>query len=66
VAGPVTWGGRGRPRSPKGPRPPRPPGPERPRPPSATTEEQLAVLRMVEEGKITPGEADMLLKALGV
>ena len=66
VAGPVTWGGRGRPRSPKGPRPPRPPGAERPRPPSATAEEQLAVLRMVEEGKITPDEADMLLKALGV
>ena len=66
VAGPVTWGGRERLRSPKGPRPPRPPGAERPRPPSPTTEEQLAVLRMVEEGKITPDEADMLLQALGV
>jgi SHOCT-like domain len=58
VTGPMTGVGRERLRSPKGPRPSRPQG--------ATTEEQLAVLRMVEEGKITPDEADMLLKALGV
>jgi hypothetical protein len=66
AAGPVTWGGRERPRPPKETRPPRPSGPDRPRPTSATTEEQFAVLKMVEEGKITPDEADMLLKALGV
>ena len=66
LSGPGTWGGRERSRPPKGPKPPRPPAPDRPRPPSATTEEQLAVLKMVEEGKITADEADMLLKALGV
>jgi hypothetical protein len=39
---------------------------ERARGPNPTTEEQVAVLKMVQEGKITPDEADMLLKALGV
>jgi hypothetical protein len=66
AAGLLTWGGRERPRPPKEPKSSRSPGPERPRPASATTKEQLAVLTMVEQGKITPGEADMLLKALGV
>jgi hypothetical protein len=66
VSGEASWGGRDRPRPPKEHKPPRPPGPERPRPPSATAEEQSAVLKMVEEGKITPEEADALLKALGV
>jgi hypothetical protein len=32
----------------------------------ATTEERMKILKMVEEGKITPEEADSLLKALGV
>jgi hypothetical protein len=52
------------------PRPPRPPiPPERPRPPSSpprtSTAEQMAILQMVQEGRITPEEADTLLKALG-
>ena len=66
VSGEASWGGRERPRPPKEYKPPRPPGHERPRPPSPTAEEQIAVLKMVEEGKITPEEADTLLKALGV
>ncbi len=59
------YGRRGR--SPIPPEPPRPPSPpERPKaPPRATTEEQLAILKMVEEGRITPEEADRLLRALG-
>ena len=61
--GEVAWsrGGRG----PKSPRPPMPP--ERPKPPAAPaiTAEQMTILRLVEEGKITPEEADVLLKALG-
>jgi hypothetical protein len=67
-------GGRGRP-------PEKPEPPERPRPPrSATphdgpqaagqagggmTSEQRAVLKMLEEGRISPEEADALLRALG-
>ena len=48
--------------------PPRPGGerthtPASPPPPSL--DEQVAVLKMVEEGKISPEEADVLLKALG-
>jgi hypothetical protein len=55
------------PRGPRGPRPPRPPAPERPpSPPSPPVEEQLAILKMVEAGKITAEEAERLLKALGV
>jgi hypothetical protein len=60
------WGGSERPRPPKEPKPARPPAGQRPRGPGATTEEQVAVLKLVEEGKITPEEADALLKALGV
>lgn len=57
-------------RPPTPPPPPPPPPPERPKPserakPAATTEEQLSVLKMLEEGRITPEEADALLKALG-
>ena len=66
VSGEASWGGRERPRPPKEYKPPRPPGHERPRPPSPTAEEQIAVLKMVEEGKISPEEADTLLRALGV
>ncbi|HEY1015284.1 MAG TPA: hypothetical protein VGE07_21440, partial [Herpetosiphonaceae bacterium] len=32
---------------------------------SALTEERLAILRMVEQGKITAQEASLLLEALG-
>ncbi len=60
-------GSRGR--SGRGPTPPIPPiPPERPKPPAppaVSTAEQLAILKMVEEGRITPEEADTLLKALG-
>jgi hypothetical protein len=56
-------GGRGR----RGSRPAAPP--ERPEPPSpppsASATEQMAILKMVEDGRITPEEADSLLKALG-
>lgn len=63
--GEMEWGWpRGR--SGRGPTPPPPPPPaQRPKPPAASTEEQLAILKMVEEGRITPEEADTLLKALG-
>lgn len=66
--GETNWGwerGRGG-RASRGPMPPTPP--ERPKPPAphrASSEEQLAILKMVEEGRITPEEADTLLKALG-
>lgn len=66
MSGGVSWGGTERHRPSKEPKPPRPPVGERPRGPSITTEEQVAVLKMVEEGKITPEEADTLLRALGV
>lgn len=61
-----SYGRRGRSPMPP-PEPPRPPSPpERPKaPPRATTEEQLTILKMVEEGRITPEEADRLLRALG-
>ncbi len=57
-------------RSGRGSRGPRPPvSPERPEPPllppSASADEQMAILKMVEDGRITPEEADTLLKALG-
>lgn len=63
-----SWRGWRGPRPPIPPEPPRPP--ERPKPPeraraAATAEEQLTILKMVEEGRITPEEADALLKALG-
>jgi DUF4097 and DUF4098 domain-containing protein YvlB len=42
------------------------PGPAAPTRPAASTEEQLKILKMVENGKITPQEAGMLLEALEV
>ena len=48
---------------------PPPPPPARARgaaPPPPAADEQIAILKMVEEGRITPEEADTLLKALGV
>jgi hypothetical protein len=56
---------RGRPRPPKEPKPARPSAAERHRASSAAREEQLAVLKMVEEGKISAAEADLLLNVLG-
>ncbi len=57
----------------KGFQPPTPP--ERPKAPpatggsgrsgSTTSDEQMAILKMLEEGRITPEEADSLLRALG-
>jgi hypothetical protein len=71
--------GRGRSRSPEPPTPPRPPRPpEPPTPPKGArpagspagggpmTSEQMAVLKMLEEGRIIAEEADSLLRALGV
>jgi hypothetical protein len=57
-------------RSGRGSRGPRPPvTPEQPKPasppPGASAAEQMAILKMVEDGRITPEEADTLLKALG-
>ena len=57
-------------RSGRGSRGPRPPvTPEQPKPasppPGASAAEQMAILKMVEAGRITPEEADTLLKALG-
>ncbi len=58
-----------RPRAGRESRTPRPSAPEHARQPGTTSgpsrEEELAVLKMVEEGKITPEEADVLLRALG-
>jgi hypothetical protein len=61
--GDIGRGGRGR----RGSRPPAPserPEPPSP-PPSASATEQMTILKMVEDGRITPEEADSLLKALG-
>lgn len=48
---------------------PRSPTPDRPRPssppPGPSRDEETAVLKMLEDGTITPQEADVLLKALG-
>jgi len=57
-------------RSGRGSRGPRPPvTPEQPKPasppPGASAAEQMAILKMVEDGRITPEEADTLLQALG-
>ncbi len=56
----------------RAPRPPIPPAPPtratpsmHPSAPPPSADEQMAILKMVEEGKITPEEADVLLKALG-
>ena len=51
-----TRAGRGR-----APEPPRAPQPPR----QTTTSDQMTVLKMLEEGRITPEEADALLRALG-
>jgi Putative auto-transporter adhesin, head GIN domain/SHOCT-like domain len=53
-------GGRGR-RGSRTPVSPEPPSPS----PNASSTEQMAILKMVEDGRITPEEADALLKALG-
>jgi hypothetical protein len=66
TAGQAGWSGGGHPKPPKEPKPPRPPGGEGSRSAHGTGQELAAVLKMVEEGKITPEEADALLKALGV
>ncbi len=47
-----------------GPRPGRPPTPPRPSKAKATPEEQLKILKMVEQGIISPEEANTLLDAL--
>jgi hypothetical protein len=57
-------------RSGRGPRGSRPPvTPEQPKPasppPGASAAEQMAILKLVEDGRITPDEADTLLQALG-
>jgi hypothetical protein len=52
-------------RPPKEPKPAHPPSADRPKAPGPSAAEQVAVLRLLEEGKITPDEADLLLKALG-
>jgi hypothetical protein len=63
-----TWSRRGRSGT-VGPRAPRPHGPERPRSANVSAapsmEEQVAVMKMLAEGKISPEEADVLLSALG-
>ncbi|KAA3665037.1 MAG: hypothetical protein DWQ04_02640 [Chloroflexi bacterium] len=46
-------------------RPPAAPKPPTPSKPKATSEEQLKILKMVEQGIITPAEAATLLEALG-
>jgi DUF4097 and DUF4098 domain-containing protein YvlB len=46
-------------------RPPAAPNPPTPPRPKATSEEQLKILKMVEQGIITPAEAATLLEALG-
>jgi hypothetical protein len=44
--------------------PPAPPQSRPPKPKAPPAEEQLAVLKMLQEGQISPAEAEMLLKAL--
>jgi len=61
------WPFRGDPARP--PQPPRPPAPNRPTAPAApvdpvSDEERMMILRMVEQGKISVGEAEKLLAAL--
>jgi hypothetical protein len=51
--------------APTPPTPPAPPGPPKAPKPPERSEETLTILRLVEEGKITPEEADQLLRALG-
>jgi hypothetical protein len=60
----VREGSRARAKRPS--RPPKEPTPaDRPKAPGPLAAEQIAVLKLLEEGKITPDEADLLLKALG-
>jgi hypothetical protein len=60
---------RGRPRPPEPPTPPRPPRAATPpggqHASGPMSSEQIAVLKMLEEGRISPDEADALLRALG-
>jgi DUF4097 and DUF4098 domain-containing protein YvlB len=65
------WGGRhprsgrpGRPTPPMPPIPPTPPAPPKPPAPPAP-EEELRILKMVENGTISAAQAEVLLKALG-
>lgn len=51
-------------RVPNAPPPPPPPPAPQPSKKRVAPEEQLKILKMVEQGKITPEEADILLKAL--
>ena len=60
----MNFGPRGRGARGRAPEPPRPPAPPQP-PRAATSSEQMTVLKMLEEGRITPDEADALLRALG-
>jgi DUF4097 and DUF4098 domain-containing protein YvlB len=74
-SGEINWGrgARGfrgpRPVPPAPPVPPTPPAPparaKAPEPPRATAAEQIAILQMVQDGKISADEADLLLRALG-
>ncbi len=50
--------------APMSPQPPRPPRPAKPTAPPVSGEERMAVLRMVDEGKITVEQAEELLAAL--
>ncbi len=50
--------------APMPPQPPRPPRPGKPAAPPVSGEERMAVLRMVDEGKITVKQAEELLTAL--
>jgi DUF4097 and DUF4098 domain-containing protein YvlB len=45
--------------------PPPPPGPTKPSPPKSSPEEQIKILKMVEQGILSPEEANTLLEALG-
>lgn len=58
-----TWSGMAA-TPPRPPAPPHPPAPPRSEPPAVTEAERMAILRMVEEHKITIDEAERLLAAL--
>jgi hypothetical protein len=58
------WAGPIPPQPPRPPYPPRPSQPPQPSRTKATTEEQLKILKMVEQGIITPEEANTLLEAI--
>ncbi len=62
----VRWGRGKSPEPPRPPRPPRSAGPQAaPQGSAPMSSEQLTVLKMLEEGRISPEEADALLRALG-